>query len=204
MNIKNLLLTLSIAFTVNAMADEDPSIAIYRDTCSACHLDSGAGNPSLKVPSIAGLPRWYVTDQLRKFRFGERGEHSKDTAGQLMRQNTKSLDDKVIAFLGRYVSNMEPIKKKNTIKDADLKKGKTIFTKNCIECHKADGSGDKTKRVPPLNIQPDWYILEQLIKFEKGQRLHSKDFRLNSWGKEAKDIAAYIGSLPPPEKAKEE
>ncbi len=204
MNIKNLFLVLSFAFLSNAMAVEDPSIAIYRDSCSACHLDTGAGNPSLKVPTIAALPRWYVTDQLRKFRFGERGDHVKDTAGQLMRQNTKSLDDRVIAFLGRFVSKMKPLKKKNTIKDADLKKGKTIFTKNCIECHKADGSGDKGKRVPPLNVQPDWYILEQLIKFEKGQRLHSKDFRLNSWGKEAKDIAAYIGTLAPPKKEKEE
>ena len=197
MNIKDTIIILLFTCSLSLFAIDDPSIAIYRDTCSACHLDSGVGNPSLKVPAIASLPRWYVTDQLRKFRFGERGDHSKDTAGQLMRQNTKSLDDRVIAFLGRYVSNMKPVKKKNTIKDADLKKGKTIFTKNCIECHKADGSGDKGKRVPPLNIQPDWYILEQLIKFENGQRLHSKDFRLNSWGKEAKGIAAYIGTLTP-------
>ena len=204
MNIKNIFLLLCISFIANIVADEDPSIAIYRDTCSACHLDSGVGNPSLKVPTIASLPRWYVTDQLRKFRFGERGDHTKDTAGQLMRQNTKSLDDRVIAFLGRYVSNMKATKKKNTLKNADLKKGKTIFTKNCIECHKADGSGDKAKRVPPLNIQPDWYILEQLVKFEKGHRMHSKDFRLNSWGKEAKDIAAYIGTLTAPKKEKEE
>jgi len=203
MNIKRITLLLSVALLTNAIALDDPSIAVYRDTCSACHLDSGVGNKSLKVPAIAGLPRWYVTDQLRKFRFGERGDHAKDTAGQLMRQNTKSLDDRVIAFLGRYVSNMKTNEKKNTIKDADLKKGKTIFTKHCIECHKADGSGDKAKRVPPLNIQPDWYILEQLVKFEKGQRMHSKHFRLNSWGKEAKDIAAYIGSLKAPKKEKE-
>lgn len=194
MNIYKTLLT-SLFLGTSILAADDPAIKVYRDTCSACHLDTGFGNPSLKVPSIAGLPRWYVTDQLRKFRFGDRGNHVKDTAGQLMRQNTKSLDDRVIAYLGRLISKMKPMEKRQTIKNADLEKGKTIFQKHCKECHQEDGSGDKTKRVPPLIFQPDWYLLEQLIKFENQQRLHSKDFRLNSWGKEAKDIAAYLSTL---------
>ena len=193
----NIVISLIVLMTVQAFAQDDPALAVYRDKCSACHLDTGSGNPSLKVPIIAALPRWYVTDQLRKFRFGERGEHSKDTAGQLMRQNTKSLDDRVIAFLGRYISKMKPVAKKVSIKDSNLERGKIIFSKHCVECHKADGSGDKTKRVPPLNIQPDWYLLEQLVKFEKNIRMHSKDFRMNSWGTEAKDIAAYINTLKP-------
>lgn len=202
MNIYRIFLGLLVTFSINILAVDDPSIAVYRDTCSACHLDTGFGNPSLKVPSIAGLPRWYVTDQLRKFRFGERGDHKKDIAGQLMRQNTKSLDDRVIAFLGRYVSKMKTMVKKPTLKETDIAKGKTIFTKHCTECHSPNGEGDKTKRVPPLNIQPDWYLLEQLIKFENGQRLHAKEFRLNAWGKEAKHIAAYINTLKPKEDSK--
>ncbi|MCM8531474.1 MAG: c-type cytochrome, partial [Lentisphaeraceae bacterium] len=190
MNIYKISALFIVTFLLTANAADDPAIAVYRDTCSACHLDSGFGNPSLKVPSIAGLPRWYVTDQLRKFRFGERGDHKKDVAGQLMRQNTKSLDDRVIAFLGRYVSKMKAQEKKPTLKNTDKAKGKAIFTKHCAECHSPNGDGNKSKRVPPLNIQPDWYLLEQLIKFENGQRLHAKEFRLNACGKEAKDIAA--------------
>ena len=87
------------------------------------------------------------------------------------------------------------MEKAPTLKSTDLKTGEKIYTKNCVECHQKNGSGSKTLRVPPLYLQPDWYILEQLIKFENGQRLHSKDFRLNSWGVKAKDIAAYINTL---------
>jgi len=195
MSIYKTLILLLVMTTCDLTAADDPATAVYRDICSACHLDTGFGNPSLKVPSIAGLPRWYVTDQLRKFRFGERGEHSEDTSGQLMRQNTKLLDDRVIAYLGRFVSKLKPKIKVASLKATDLEKGKVIFNKHCAECHKADGSGDKSERVPPLNLQPDWYLLEQLVKFEKQQRLHSAKFRMNSWGKEAKDIAAYIATL---------
>ncbi|MCM8543045.1 MAG: c-type cytochrome [Lentisphaeraceae bacterium] len=200
MNIYRSILLLLFFSTLSTDAIDDPAIAVYRDTCSACHLDTGFGNPSLKVPSIAGLPRWYVTDQLRKFRFGERGDHKKDTAGQLMRQNTKSLDDRVIAFLGRYVAKLKPIDRKATLKKTNVESGKVIYAKHCVKCHSPNGAGSKSKRVPPLNLQPDWYLLEQLIKFENGQRQHAKEFRLNAWGKEAKDIAAYINTL----KSKEE
>ena len=52
---------------------EDPGFEVFRDQCMACHLQTGLGIEAMNAPSIAGLPRWYVTDQLRKFRSDQRG-----------------------------------------------------------------------------------------------------------------------------------
>ena len=70
---------------------EDLGFAVFRDRCMACHLQSGMGIKEMNAPSIAGLPRWYVTDQLRKFRRDQRGNHIEDAAGSLMQANALAL-----------------------------------------------------------------------------------------------------------------
>lgn len=190
-----LFLPFIFLLSYNLFADIDPAIAIFRDNCSACHLDTGHGNLSLKVPSIAGLPRWYVSDQIRKFRYGQRGGHKDDTTGHLMKASTMNLQERDIAFLGRFIQNLKPKKVKNTIK-GDLHKGKTLYQKSCKSCHEENGNGDKSKRVPPLNVQLDWYLLAQIQKFRNGQRVHTKEslkFKLNK--KDATDVALYLSKL---------
>ena len=47
---------------------QDRGFVVFRDNCRDCHSASGMGIREMNAPSIAGLPRWYVTDQLREFR----------------------------------------------------------------------------------------------------------------------------------------
>jgi cytochrome c553 len=189
---KPILLLIFLTFQLHAV--DDPAVAVFRDNCSACHLDSGIGNASLKVPAIAGLPRWYVSDQLRKFRYGTRGGHKDDTTGHLMKASTINLDERVIAFLGRYVQNL-PIKQKRITKETKLENGKQLYEKNCQSCHSVNAVGDKRKRVPPLNIQLDWYLLAQLEKFSKGQRPHAKEKIKLDLETDAKPIVSYLTHL---------
>ena len=179
-------------------SEEDIGFTTFRDNCSACHLDSGHGNASLKVPAIAGLPRWYVSDQLRKFRYGKRGDHKNDQTGKLMKASTVNLDDRKIAFLGRYVQNLKPLEKRTTLK-ANQANGKKQYESNCKTCHGEKGEGDKSKRVPPLNVQLDWYLIGQMEKFEKKLRTHS-DKSIKAEAKHVKDIASYLSSLKSEEK----
>jgi cytochrome c553 len=190
-----LFLTLLFILSYSLFADVDPAIAIFRDNCSACHLDTGHGNLSLKVPSIAGLPRWYVSDQIRKFRNGQRGGHKSDTTGHLMKASTMNLKERDIAFLGRFIQKLKPEFVKSSMK-GDLDKGKALYQKNCTSCHEENGEGNKSKRVPPLNVQLDWYLLAQIEKFGNGQRAHTKDsLKLKLNKKDATDIVLYLSKL---------
>ena len=86
--------------------NEDLGFAVFRDRCMACHLQTGMGIKEMNAPSIAGLPRWYVTDQLRKFRRDQRGFHDDDSSGHLMQLNAMALDEKSIAFVGRHIESL--------------------------------------------------------------------------------------------------
>ena len=41
-----------------------PRFEVFRDRCMACHLETGIDIQAMNAPTIAGLPIWYVTDQL--------------------------------------------------------------------------------------------------------------------------------------------
>jgi len=84
-------LIILICFSVLVYGEEmiDESLLLFRVNCSACHLDSGHGVKALNVASIAGLPRWYVSKQVRHFRDGKRGAHLEDIHGKLMRDLAK-------------------------------------------------------------------------------------------------------------------
>ena len=57
---------------------------LYANHCVSCHGPSGEGKPELWAPRLADLEDWYLLDQLRKFRNGQRGWHEQDVEGQVM------------------------------------------------------------------------------------------------------------------------
>ncbi len=107
--IYSFILSISVAPLSNASTpnpNEDFGFAVFRDRCMACHLQTGMGIKEMNAPSIAGLPRWYVTDQLRKFRRDQRGYHEDDASGHLMQLNAMALDEQSIAFVGRHIESL--------------------------------------------------------------------------------------------------
>ncbi|WDE96657.1 c-type cytochrome [Lentisphaera profundi] len=166
---------------------------LFRERCTACHLDDGYGLKSMKVASIAGLPRWYVTQQLRHFRDGKRGADAADTEGQMMQSMTQTLDDKSIAFLGKHVQSMRPLKARRTLKDGDKTLGEKLYQADCASCHGDKAVGVRSKLAPPLNVQIDWYLQGQMIKFNKGIRSHHGG--KNPTAAQMKDLLAYLSTL---------
>lgn len=148
--------------------------AIYRDNCMECHLESGKGIVGLGVPSIAGLPRWYVTDQLREFRREVRGSHDEDQSGRLMQMKAKSLGDRELAFVGRHIESLPPSSERATLDLPVAAEGHARYLADCASCQGANGEGDRSRRAPPLTRQPDWYLLKQLENFREGKRQHHK------------------------------
>ena len=78
-------------------------------TCAACHGDTGAGNPDLKAPRIAGTDDWYLATELRKYRSGMRGTNPKDAEGRLMRPMARTLaNDDAIRNVIAYIETLKP------------------------------------------------------------------------------------------------
>ncbi len=76
----------------------------YFEICSACHASDGSGNRELSAPRLAGLPGWYVTAQLNKFKSGVHGGKGDTASAQQMKPMAEILADEsayhdIIAFL---------------------------------------------------------------------------------------------------------
>lgn len=77
--------------------------------CSSCHGPHGQGTPALGAPRIAGQHRWYLKEQLHKFRDGRRGADPADTRGQQMRAMALAIaSDADIDILANYIAGLEP------------------------------------------------------------------------------------------------
>jgi cytochrome c553 len=74
--------------------------------CMACHSPDGAGNPPAKYPSLGGQNADYVAKTLTDFRSGERGTDPKDSAGSIMHDIAKRMDDAEIKAVAHYVSGL--------------------------------------------------------------------------------------------------
>ncbi len=166
---RNIAILLISAFCLSATAEEKPAATIYLQLCTACHGENGSGNPALKSPPIAGLPRWYVTLQLERFRNGLRGAHPEDSTGMQMAAIAKNLAPEAVTTVALHVSEMEHIPPQ-PLEKTDTQRGKQLYLERCASCHRFNATGEMVFRSPPLNAFPAWYLQSQFQKFTNGQR----------------------------------
>lgn len=77
--------------------------------CTSCHGAGLAGNPAVGAPAIAGMPAWYVREQLRAFRNGSRGSQPDDGTGAAMRAAAGLLpDEEAVYAVASYVAALTP------------------------------------------------------------------------------------------------
>ena len=187
---------LAFVFTVGITGAEietkDLGFEIFRDNCMACHLQTGMGIREMNAPSIAGLPRWYISDQLRKFRRDQRGFDEDDLAGKLMKANASALDERSIAFVGRYIESLPVNPSRNTLNTPVSEEGIALYQQHCLSCHGENLEGNRSERIPPLNRQPDWYLLRQMENFSSGKRVHFESDKLVLSESEIEKIVSWI------------
>lgn len=147
-----------------AAANDARAKSLYK-VCAPCHGDQAEGNEVLAAPAIAGMPEWYINNQLDKFRSGVRGKHPKDLAGMRMRPLSRTLNtEEDVRMVAGYVAGLKKVDVKRTI-HGNVVKGETAFAV-CSSCHGADGAGNKDLNAPPLRGLNDWYLLTQLKNFK--------------------------------------
>ncbi|MCP5066687.1 MAG: cytochrome c [bacterium] len=187
-----------------AAEDNARGEALY-DVCAACHGADGAGDQRFLAPAIAGQRAWYVASQLRKFRSGLRGKHFDDVAGMRMRPMSLSIpSDADVDLLARYVASLKPVKPQTVLMGGDAAKGKATYVL-CGTCHGPNGEGVEALFGPRLTHTNDWYLAEQIRKFQLGIRAGNPEDATGimmrpmamtlATPEQVRDVLAYISTL---------
>lgn len=173
------------------------------ETCLPCHGEAGIGNPDVAAPAIAGLPQWYVQDQLAGFQLGYRGKHADDIPGLRMRPMAVSLNrDGDIESVSEYVASLTPVYPASTL-HGNAGRGADSYAV-CVTCHGEDGLGNQDLHAPPIVQMHDWYLLNQLRNYKSGARgAHPDDvwggtMRVNTLvldDQAMQDVIAYVQTL---------
>lgn len=194
-----------------------PPVAEALIACTTCHGVGLGGNRALNAPRLAGLPGWYVRNQLRAFRQGWRGRHAGDNYGAAMWPQAAQLDDATIERAVELVMSMPapaagqamaiPAAEVGLDDPAALgeaTRGAGLY-QACAACHAADGSGNAALQAPPLVGRESWYLARQIDGFRRGVRGYDAQdvagtgMRLASAGladeQAVYDTVAYIAGL---------
>ncbi len=76
--------------------------------CGSCHGQSAEGNEAMAGPRLAGQSDWYLVNQIKKFKAGQRGYHNMDHGGRQMRPMVLTLTtDKAINDVVAYINTLQ-------------------------------------------------------------------------------------------------
>jgi cytochrome c553 len=163
------------------------------DHCLLCHGANANGNYGIRAPKLSGMEPWYLKRQLEYFAAGIRGKTEEDVAGHEMgpvglRAQHEGKLEAAVAFIGK----LESKRPAPTVK-GDVAHGKKLYVA-CASCHGAKGEGNPALSAPALAARSDWYLVTQLVNYQKG--LRGADER-DTYGAQMRGIVATL----PDEKA---
>ena len=127
-------------------------------------------------PVLDGLPEWYLAGQLKNFKSGHRGKNAANRAEALMGVAMAKVEtDEQLAALARHFAGRKP-KPSIRVVRGNIPIGRAHYATRCASCHGAKGEGKPEIKSPPVNVQEDWFLLDQLRKYANGQRsVHPSD-----------------------------
>lgn len=188
----------------NPAGREPAPVDAFAQICAACHGPNGEGKEELHSPSIAGLPVWYVEEQVKKFRAGTRGFHPEDLPGQQMRAISLTLTDAQISEAAVTIAAL-PIRLSEPPPNGfDLETARYSYANDCMECHRYNGKGEIVFHSAQLISLNRSYLRRQLQNFRSGRRGATVGDRYgakmvektkNLTDDEIERFATYIGAL---------
>jgi cytochrome c553 len=186
-------------------AGSEPAPAdAFAQICAACHGPNGEGREELHSPSIAGLPVWYVEEQVKKFRAGTRGFHPEDLPGQQMRAISLTLTDAQISEAAVTIAALPIRLSEPPPAGFDLETARYSYANDCMECHRYNGKGEIVFHSAQLISLNRSYLRRQLQNFRSGRRGATEGDRYgakmvektkNLTDDEIERFATYIGAL---------
>jgi cytochrome c oxidase subunit 2 len=175
--------------------------------CVQCHGPEAGGTKLAEAPALAGLPQWYIENQVKKFQDRKRGEHPDDVTGLRMAPMSRTLrSDEDVTAVAAYIASLPVQETEKLLEGGDASRGKGLYSATCVACHGPDGMGNQQMGSPPLKFASDWYLYRSLEKFRAGIRganpadpiaATMRPMAMTLPDEQAmKDVIAYIQSLP--------
>ena len=126
--------------------------------CAGCHGADGNGTPQGNVPVIAGQHQRVIIKQLIDYRHSERWDPQMEQVAD--RHTLKDPQD--IADVGGFISSLQRAARQGQGDGANVAHGKSVYLRDCADCHGAEGEGNGVTLVPRLAGQHYRYLLRQL------------------------------------------
>jgi cytochrome c553 len=136
------------------------------EVCGACHLPSGAGRPDGTFPQLAGQHTTVLIKQMADIRAGLRDNPTMYPFAITL------TDPQELADAAAYIQSLciPADHGKYEGADAALQISKELYEKQCLECHGANGEGNKEKFYPVIAGQHYKYLLRQMTEIRDGHR----------------------------------
>jgi cytochrome c553 len=192
--------SVAVALAVNGASAGDNF-----DYCLLCHGSNANGNFGIRAPKLSGMEPWYLARQLENFAAGARGVAADDASGHEMGPVAMRVKgDGTLAAAVAFIGKLESKRPAPTV-SGDVAHGRKLYS-TCVPCHGEKGQGNALVQGPALAARSDWYLVRQLVNYQKG--LRGTDER-DAYGAQMRaiaaalpddkaitDVVAYINTLP--------
>lgn len=185
------------AGAMNLTPDRNKGRYTY-ELCAVCHSAEGWGESDGSLPMIAGQHRDVLIKQMADIRAGNRDNPTMypfAIPGAL--GGAQAIAD-VTAYIAKLPMNPSP----GLGAGDDLAHGEKMYKKYCVDCHGAQGEGDRKRYYPRIHGQHYNYLLRQFMWIRKGKRRNANRVMMEQIkgfsDRDIKAVSDYVSRLPPP------
>jgi cytochrome c553 len=151
----------AVALYAGVAAAQSMSVEERITLCGTCHGEDGNSRLE-RIPSLAGQPEFFVTNQLILMREGVRKV-------EVMAPFVKDLTDDVIVALAKHYAGLAAKPSDEPIDQAKVKRGALLADAlRCTSCHKPDLSGQD--QMPRLAKQRIDYMTDAMKAYRDDKR----------------------------------
>jgi cytochrome c553 len=169
--------------------------------CQGCHRKDASGKTSGAYPRVSGQHVTVLIKQMSDIRAGRRNNP------KMVEYIEDHLADPAdMADIAAYLSGLPISESNGRGPGTALEAGKTVYERDCVQCHGHNGEGDAEKFYPMVAAQHYRYLLRELHYIRDGDRGNSnpdmvKVIKPYSEA-ELEALADYMSSLSAPKKKK--
>jgi cytochrome c553 len=165
------------------------------EVCQGCHGMEALGEPDGTYPRLAGQHASVLIKQLADVRAGIRDNRKMYPFAEEHVVTTQELAD-----IAAYLQALPVPDEHGVGPGTDLERGRTLYERDCVECHGPAGEGDPTEFYPRVAGQHYLYLLRQMHDIRDGKRRNANPEMWEvSKGYPDEDIQAvidYMSRLP--------
>jgi len=135
------------------------------EVCQGCHGLDALGETDGSYPRLAGQHASVLIKQLADVRAGVRDNRKMYPFADEHVVNTQEIADIAV-----YLQGLPVPAEHGQGPGADLERGRTLYERDCVDCHGPTGEGDPTSFYPRVTGQHYLYLVRQMRDIRDGKR----------------------------------